>query len=132
MAVYREGYSAVESIQQLSFKIFPDSADFGAPTKQGDRLWNSVKTACEWYGIKSTRVWDSRFHNRGELIQYIYLLDEWALSDGRKTEEEATDFFCITYHKIKNGLNLEYDGFFEVTKVKDQAIIKLLTKAEEA
>ena len=43
MAVYREGYKAIELIAKHSVQIFRDACDKGAPTKKGDNLWNAAK-----------------------------------------------------------------------------------------
>lgn len=127
MAVYREGYSAVKDIQNQSRQIWPDACDYGAPTKIGDRLWNTVKQAIDWYGIKSTRT--SKM--KGHVTAVISLMDEWAVSDGRKTDEEATEYFKIDYYAIKR-IPGGYDGFFEIVKITDSQTKKQLAAAEQS
>lgn len=43
MAVYREGYKAIEMIEKSSKRIYNDACDYGAPTKSGDVIWNYAK-----------------------------------------------------------------------------------------
>lgn len=132
MAVYREGYHAVESLQKASTQIYRDACDWGVPVKKNDRNWNLAKQACEWYGIKSTRK-HHKFATGSTTEQYISLMDEWAVSDGRKTEKQATEFFKITYNQTSFIYLAErYDGFIEVEKVTNPTLINELTKAEEA
>jgi len=127
MSVYKEGYHTVELIQKQSKQIWPDACDFGAPTKKDDDLWKWVKQASEWYGIKTCRKSDYT----GHVSTIISLIDEWAVSDGRKTEEQATEYYHINYYKGKN-IPGGYDGFFEVTLITDSQIKKQLAAAEEA
>lgn len=35
MAIYREGYKAIEAIERASKRIYNDACDFDAPTKKG-------------------------------------------------------------------------------------------------
>ena len=56
MSVYKEGYMCVETITNASIQIYPDACDFGAPTKQGDEIWNAAKQLVEMYGDEGTRT----------------------------------------------------------------------------
>ena len=101
MSVYKEGYHAVQLIQQHSRRIYPDAADFGAPTKQGDDLWMWVKQAIDWYGVKGSR--QQTDYSTGTTVSHnIKLIDEW----NTKREE----YYKITY--------TTHDGYFTVDKLK--------------
>lgn len=117
MSVYREGFYTVELIRNRSVHIFDDAADFGAPTKKGDDLWNWAKQAIEWYGVEGTRK-SHKYHTGASVEQIIELMDEWAVSDERKTVKEATERFKISYVTCTTGKCKGFDGFFSVEKVK--------------
>lgn len=53
MAIYREGYHAIELIEENSVQIFPDACDFGAPVRKGDEIWNRSKQLIDWWIIRS-------------------------------------------------------------------------------
>jgi len=55
MAVYREGFHAVQTITAGQARIFNDACDYGTPTAKGDRVWNLAKQLVESYGIPGTR-----------------------------------------------------------------------------
>lgn len=97
MAVYREGYSIIDTIQKQLQQIFDDAADVGAPVNKNDKLWNAIKQLNEWYGVKGSKkkLDDDTFTFEFELM------DEWAVSDRRKTEEEATERYKLTYTFLK-------------------------------
>jgi hypothetical protein len=130
MSVYKEGYHALELITKEAKQIWPDAADFGAPVKKDSSLWNWIKQLTEWYGIKSTRYASAPDKKHMTASIYVHLMDEWAVSDERKTEEEATEFYKVTYNKTPGIPN--YDGFVEYYKVTDPKTIKELTNALEA
>lgn len=107
MSVYKEGYYALQLIQNNSRQIYPDAADYGAPTKQGDDLWNVVKQVIEWYGVKGSRQQTN--YSTGITVSHnIKLMDEW--NTGREEE------YRITY--ITTRWNKLHDGYFQVDKVK--------------
>ncbi len=124
MSVFKEGYHAVREIEQNSKQIWNDSADFGAPVKEGSSLWNEIKTLTDWYGIKSTRGISVQDTNHKTVSIYVHLMDEWAVSDERKTEEEATEFYQVTYNKCPDIK--DHDGFVECHKVTSPSKIKEL------
>ena len=96
MSVYKEGYHIVESIMNQSRQIFPDAADFGVPVTENDSNWNDIKQLVEWYGVKETRRIDK--WNGGSSVECIVeLMDEWAVSDRHKTEDEALERFKVYY-----------------------------------
>lgn len=113
MAVYREGYKAVELIENSSKRIFPDACDYGAPTKVGDSIWNSLKQLKEWYGVE-----DTRHKDEFGCTVVVELMDEWAVSDGRKNIKEATERFLVTYVICKKGECKGFDGFASVVKLQ--------------
>lgn len=53
MAVYREGYKAIEAIKRASRQIYNDACDYGAPTKKGEPI-------CYWLYSYSGREADRR------------------------------------------------------------------------
>lgn len=55
MSVYKEGFYAVRTIRNSMKQVYPDAADFGAPVRKGDELWNWAKQAVDWYGVEGTR-----------------------------------------------------------------------------
>ena len=125
MSVYKEGYHAVELIQKQSKQIWPDACDFGAPTKEGDEVWNWAKQLTEWYGIKKTRTFHSFSHGTKQVSMIVSLMNEWKYSDDmdngkRVNEDDYTEYFRVTYYKTKNE---QFDGFFEVEKVTNPKLI---------
>jgi hypothetical protein len=121
MAVYREGYSILEKIQKALVQVFSDACDVGAPVQKDSQLWKDINQLFEWYADKRTK--------RNETItSYSFeftLMDEWAVSDERKTVKEATEVYKLTYTKLeqyqkKPYLNPQFKGmhgFVEVDKI---------------
>ena len=119
MAVFREGYKAVELIQSLSGQVFIDACDYGAPVTKGDAVWDEIKQLMA-YADKGDIV-------RGEdgVEGTVTLIDEWAVSDRRKTVEQATDIFKVVYTKLEYWKGKPYlmpnfrqaDGFVNVYKL---------------
>ena len=130
MAVYREGYAIIEDIQKNSERVFNDACDYGAPVKKGDARWNAVQQLIEWYG----KEWDYKTEDEkafpvvrtnDSTATKVKLIDEWALSDKRKTDSEATDLYIVEYMKLDSFKNKPYlnskfkdcDGFVSVYKI---------------
>lgn len=121
MAVYREGYFLLEQIYKNTKQVFNDAADQGAPVKKGDQLWNFLQ-----YSVKAYELPETRKVEGGILSVQIKLIDEWAVSDARKTVENATEFYLIEYTPLKKWkskpyLNPEFrdaDGFLSFTLIK--------------
>lgn len=113
MSVYKEGYHAVELITKRSKQIFSDAADHGAPTKKGDEIWNAAKQLVDWYGVKGTRK-EHKYASGQTVAHQVTLMDEWAVSDGRKTEAQATDLYVVTFTSCTSGACKGYDGFVMV------------------
>jgi hypothetical protein len=116
MAVYREGYIALELIQNNSFQIFPDACDFGAPTRKGDSIWNAAKQLVDWYGEEGTRT-ENRYSTGRSVEAHVELMDEWAVSDGRKSEREATDRFIVSFVSCQEGRCKGKDGYIYIAKI---------------
>lgn len=119
MAVYREGYSIVKSLISQSGPVFNDAADWGAPVKIGDKNWNMIKQLIDWYRNKDIPV----TRNSMGCCTQIQLMDEWAVSDQRKTVQQATEIYEVVYTRLNNfrnndiRLNPQYrgmDGFISV------------------
>lgn len=115
MAVYREGYMIVEQIEKGSIQIYSDACDYGYPTRKGDFIWNAAKQISDWYGLKGTRI-VNKYGTGYDASIDIELIDEWAVSDKRKTEVEATDVFLLTFVSCTDGKCKEFDGFLHIYK----------------
>jgi len=116
MAVYKEGYMAIEAIERQSVQIYPDAADFGAPTKKGDKLWNYAGQVVSMFGDKETRK-EERYSTGSSVSCRVELLDEGAYMDERKTAKEAEDNYRIEYVTCKTGKCKGYNGFLTITKL---------------
>lgn len=115
MAVYREGFYAKEQIEANSIQIFNDACDFGAPTKQYDILWNYAKQLVEWYGEKDS-IERHRYSTGRSCKAIVTLIDEWAVSDGRKTERQATEKYVVEFVSCTTGECKGYDGYINIYK----------------
>jgi len=116
MAVYREGYHAAKLIEDRSVQIFQDAADYGAPTTKGDDIWNAAKQLCDWYGVPNTRQ-EHRYSTGISVEQQVQLMDEWAVSDGRKSEQQATDLFKVYFTSCNEGRCKGKQGFVSIEKI---------------
>jgi len=116
MAIYREGYHAVDKIIKNSKNIFSDACDNGAPTRKGDEIWNLAKQLVEWYGDKESRK-ESRYSTGSSVTNVITLIDEWAVSDERKTLKQATEKFIVSYVTCKTGACRGYHGYISIEKI---------------
>jgi hypothetical protein len=112
MSVYKEGFSAIKDIENNSVQIYNDACDFGAPCKKGDKIWNAAKQLVDWYKVENGR----KQYTYG-VENVVELMDEWAVSDRRKTVEEATEYYRVSYHKANTGACRGYDGFISVEKI---------------
>ena len=121
MAVYREGYKLIKKIEKGTQQVFSDACDVGTPVTNGDSLWKLLKTAMYFHSVEGTR-----YEEGGFIFYTIELMDEWAFSDGRKTEEEAIEQFRIGYYPLKAMQKKSYlnpafrgaSGFLTVERVK--------------
>jgi hypothetical protein len=114
MAVYREGYHIIEALLKQHKQVWQDSADYGILIKHSDKNWNMVKQLVDTYGIKGSRV----HHGERGVSQKVKLIDEWAVSDARKTLKEATEVFQIDYWVV-NGIK-NVDGLLTVHKEQSE------------
>lgn len=119
MAVYREGFSALEQYKQRERQIWNDSCDMGVVVKKDDSNWNLMMLLVEMYGDKETRKVTTS--NQVE-IQFT-LIDEWAVSDERKTVKQATEVYSLNYYKftkrdLHSVIQRGYHGFFSINRVK--------------
>lgn len=117
MAVYREGYSIVEKIQRAPKQIWGDSADYGVLVKKGDENFNAMKQFVEWYGVEGTRV-QSNYSTGTSVAQHVQLMDEWAVSDQRKTVAEATDMYNAEYVTISDPKLLK-QGYIGIVSINE-------------
>lgn len=118
MAVYREGYKALETIQRESKQIYSDACDFGALTKKGDHIWNAAKQLVDWYKVEGKRE-EHRYSTGRSCSAVVELMDEWAVSDERKTVDQATERYEVCFVGVKGGMKTRfgnYDGYIYVNK----------------
>lgn len=115
MAVYREGFKAIELIEKNSVRIYNDACDFGAPTKKGDEIWNAAKQLVTWYGDEGTRS-ENRYATGRSCKADVTLIDEWAVSDERKTISQATEVYSVEFVSCTDGKCKDYDGYVFVYK----------------
>lgn len=116
MSVYKEGYHAIQLIESQSKQIFSDSCDFGAPTRRGDLIWNVAKQLVDQYGVKETRQ-ENHYETGRSVDQRVELMDEWAVSDERKTEQEAIDLFIVSFVSCSTGRCRGYEGYVVINKI---------------
>lgn len=121
MSVFKEGYKAIETIQRNTQQVFNDACDAGAPVYIDGVIWKVIQTLVNYLddderaGIVRT--------NEGCTCK-VTLIDEWAVSDQRKTYEQAQDTFVIEYQKLDTYQNKPYltesfkgaDGYVNVYK----------------
>ena len=120
MSVYKEGYRALEIIQNAGSRIYDDACDFGALTNKGDTIWNNMKQLVEWYGEKGTRKFH-KYETGFTVVQTVKLMDEWSVSDGHKTIGQATELYKVTYVNSKLGIKVRrsrYDGYVYIEKIE--------------
>lgn len=115
MSIYKEGYFAVESIVKESVQIYNDACDFGTPCKKGDKVWNAAKQLVEWYGDKKTRS-EERYSTGRSCKSDFTLIDEWAVSDERKTLKQATENYSIEFISCTDGKCKGFDGYVVIYK----------------
>ena len=120
MAIYREGYAILEQYQKQEVRIWNDACDTGVPVDQGDTNWDLFKQLVDTYKVDGTR----QVLSTGQVQIEVKLIDEWAVSDERKTVEQATERFTVLYYKFnsaerrsQNTLVKYYDGFISITKI---------------
>jgi hypothetical protein len=121
MAVYREGYKAIELFAKSNQQVFNDAADSGTPVKANDENFNLVKMLFDMYGVK-----DSVVRSKGNHKFRFTLVDEWAVTDGIKTIKQATEEYELTYTKLKEYQKKPYlnpafkgmDAFVTIDKIK--------------
>jgi hypothetical protein len=117
MAIYREGFHAVETIQKQAIRIYDDACDFGVPVKKNDANWNLAKMLFTMYGDKETRQ-QHNYSTGTNVYTFFTLIDEWAVSDERKTLKEATETYSLCYTTCRTGKCAGYDGFISIRKIK--------------
>lgn len=120
MAVYREGFKILEEISKNSGRVFQDAADYGCKVKKGDYFFNCIKQLLEFYGDEGTRT-ESSYGTGVTISQKVTLIDEWAVSDERKTIEQATEHYTVTYVKSNRPFTVfgkEYNGYVYIENQK--------------
>ncbi len=116
MAVYREGYFAIQEYQKRECQIWNDSCDVGVPVNLDDSFWKLIHQTVEFYKIEGTR----KRLRTGEVQVDIKLIDEWAVSDARKTIEPATEIYRVSYFRFgshpRDFAYRDYEGFISICK----------------
>lgn len=118
MAVYREGFNIVENLLNNSKQIFSDAADYGVLVSKGDEFWNQAKQLVDWYGVEGTRK-EQRYGSGVTVEHDIELMDEWAVSDGRKSEREATVKYRVSFVSIDSRYKETkgYNGYITIDQL---------------
>tara|TARA_R110001599_G_scaffold162598_3_gene351854 strand:+ start:2511 stop:2861 length:351 start_codon:yes stop_codon:yes gene_type:complete len=115
MSVYKEGYSAVQKLTEAQTQVYPTSCDYGAPVNKGDRLWNIASLLVKDYGLDGSRKITT--YATGQSVEVkIELINEWAVSDRRKTLEEAIDHFTLSF--VTTQLLDWHDGYITIEKIE--------------
>lgn len=126
MSVYKEGYYALNQLQNNQRQIWPDACDFGTPVEKKSNLWNLAKQLVDWYGIYKEQI------SKTETVVIVSLMDEWKASDDESPNRHLKDYneyYKITYISCK--INKVFDGFFTVDKIVDKNLIKQYKELSE-
>lgn len=115
MAVYREAFHIKAQIEKQSTQIFNDAADFGAPVKHGDYLWKATNQLASWYGDKETRN-EARYSTGRSVSIEVTMIDEWAVSDERKSYKDATEIYDLSFVSCTTGKCKGYDGYVTISR----------------
>jgi hypothetical protein len=116
MSVYKEAFHIINSINSKSVNIFSDSCDFGVPVKMGDSMWNLTNQLATWYGDANTKK--VNVYSTGKSVDItVTTIDEWAVSDERKTIKQATENYNLSFVTCKTGKCKGYDGYVTLTKL---------------
>jgi len=114
MSVYKEGYKAIAEIQQNERQVYKDASDFGAVTKKDDAIWNLAKNLVKDYGLNGTRK-ESRYSTGRSVTTHVQLMDEWAVSDGTKSINEATEIYLVVFVSCSDIQGA--DGYIHIEKI---------------
>lgn len=106
MSVYKEGWYAVRIIQNRSIQIEPFSADYGAPVRKGDGIWNWTKQLAEWYGVPNTRQVNT--YSTGTTVSIMI----------RLMNESTCKYHTFRLTYVTTHHHPEWDGYVEVEEVK--------------
>jgi len=94
MAVYREGFNALDVIKSKE-SLSQTLVEF-------EKVQNEVSILSR-YARKGTRV-AVKNEKVNEVCILVELVDEWAVSDKRKTIKEATELYWMTFtHILSSG-----------------------------
>jgi hypothetical protein len=113
MAVYREGFKILELLQKQQVNIFRDACDYGVPVIKGEPNWLLVNQLVTTYGDIKTRR-ENRYSTGRSVEAKITLIDEWAVSDERKTINEATETYLVTFVSCNEGMCRGFDGYVNI------------------
>lgn len=112
MAVYKEGFHAIQTIETRSIQIFKDACDFGMPVCKGDNGWNTVKQLVEFYAVENTRK-VHRYYRGLTVETDVELVDEWR-------KPFLTYRFRVTYVHASKPFKVkgeEFTGYVYVTEL---------------
>ena len=116
MAIYREGFHAVKSLQEQAIRIYDDACDYGVPVKKNDANWNLAKMLFNMYGDKDTRR-QHDYSTGSNVYTSFKLVDEWAVSDERLTLKQATKTYSLCYTTCRHGKCKGFDGFISIREL---------------
>lgn len=81
MSVYKEGFSAVKTIESASKRIYPDACDFGALTNIGDNIWNAAAQLIQMYKDEDSVRKEEKYNTGITVTHEFSLMDEWSTGD---------------------------------------------------
>jgi hypothetical protein len=116
MAIYREGYHALEEIQSQSIRIYDDACDYGVPVRKNDKIWKLANMLFSMYGDKQYRK-QHNYSTGKNVSTFITLIDEWSVSDELKTLKQATETYSMHYTTCRTGKCKGFDGYISIYKI---------------
>ena len=122
MAVYREGFSILSELTRNPGSMAKENV-YVYWVKRGDKTWNKISQLVKSYGLDETRKVYYVKHQGKAVECIISLVDEWAVSDERKTLKEATTYHKVTYFTRKFN---SYTGYFRLEILTDKIITNKL------
>lgn len=113
MAVYKEGWKAVQTIGGRSGRIYPDACDNGALFRKSDDTWVQAKTLAHFYGIKETRKVETYLTGKTATID-IELMDEFGRTPEKVTRFRMSVVVPNKDIKVRAG---EFHGYIELEEL---------------
>ena len=108
MSVYKEFYYALNELSTGAKQIWPDSADYGTPTKKGDRMWKAAQAAARYFDPQTDKREVINYHTGTTVKLNITVYNEW---DGSMAKE----VWSLEYVTVRGRQDM--DGFFTMTRL---------------